>query len=118
MVTVDVHRRHGKSYPRRLPSIQVSLYRDQAPRLLRTAFPLHRRADGLLGPNDRVRARLDQSANPVENRRNLKKFRYVTFPKRILDPILAEAEQLAGEGFAVTFRAAFRNGRGRLGGGG
>lgn len=108
MIQANIRSRSGRSFTRLLPSIEVSLYRNKPLRPLAGAFPLHRRADGRLGPNDRVRARIGRA------RDKLKRFRYVTFPRALLDPIIKEAQDLAGEGFTVTFTQAFRNARGRL----
>jgi hypothetical protein len=114
MEPVQVRARNGRSFLRQLPRIYSSFYRGQATKLLKGAFPLRQRSSGVLKAGDRARKRINTSTNPVENRRNLKRFRYYTFPKRLLDPLLVRIEASAPEGLDVSFRAAFRYSSGKL----
>lgn len=93
----------GRRYRSRLlPEVRVALYRGKAARKLPGAFPLRQRGSGALRGGEAVRKRVGAQ------RGRLTGFRYFTFPKRLTDRLLVEAQREIGTQFGVTFRVAYR----------
>lgn len=93
----------GRKYvSRALPQVTVALYKGQRPRALPGAFPLTQRSPGAIFAGESVRKRVGA------DRGRLTGFRFYTFPKRLTDKVLKEAQREVGKQLALRFRVAVR----------
>lgn len=101
----------SRPYQRKVARVRVRLYRGRSESQLPNAFALTTRKAGPLRPGDRVRQRVKRGG------RQLTGFRYYTFPRRILEPLLREARRKAGSQLEFTLSGAIsRQLRRQLGG--
>jgi hypothetical protein len=106
--------RTGRTFTRRLPTVQVAIYRGRLARALPGGFPLRQRNTGALLDGEGVRKRVGSGRGHRSDGTygaKLTGFRFYTFPKRITNQLVPELNADGQRKLSVDFKVAYRKQR-------
>lgn len=106
--------RAGRTFTRRLPTVQVAIYRGRLPRALPGGFPLRQRNTGALLAGESVRRRASADRGTRRDGTygaKLTGFRFYTFPTRITKQLVPQLSADVQRKLGVDFKVAYRKQR-------